>query len=361
MKYTSATGSGRYALAIGSVLLAITIRLSLTPFVGPELFPFTILLAGVVFSAWYCGLGPSIVAAVISLCGAWYAFLDPRLSLPEKNLRDQISGLIVFAVVSGFIIALGEANRRAREHLEQRVRERTAELSVANEQLRTLTAQVLKLRDDERRRLARELHDSVGQLLAAISMNIGVLQSADLPPEAMAALSENAGLVKEVSREIRTMSHLLHPPLLDELGLLPALKWYVEGFSNRSHIAVNFNAPDDLGRLDSDVETAIFRVIQECLTNIHRHSGSASAMIAVSRDERKLQIIVQDKGKGIPAEKLDGSGHLGIGLTGMRQRMVQLGGNLEVSSDGDGTTVRAILPMTITQPTAPAGSPTLVA
>lgn len=361
MKYTNSSGFGRYALAAGSVLIAIAIRLSLTPFVGPELFPFTILLAAVVFSAWYCGLGPSIVAAVISLCGAWYAFLDPRLSLPEKNLRDQISGLVVFAVVSSFIIALGEANRRARQYLEQRVRERTEELSVANEQLRALTAQVLKLRDDERRRLARELHDSVGQLLAAISMNIGVMQASELSPEAMAALSENAGLVKEVSREIRTMSHLLHPPLLDELGLVPALRWYVEGFSNRSHIAVTFNAPDDLSRLEGDVETAVFRVIQECLTNIHRHSGSASAAINISRDEQQLEIAVQDMGKGIPQEKLDGSGHLGIGLTGMRQRMVQLGGRLEVQSGPHGTTVKAILPVTNSQQPAPAGSPTMVA
>ena len=238
----------------------------------------------------------------------------------------------------------------ARDDMEKRVLERTEELHIATESLRDLSARLLRMRDDEQRRLARELHDSVGQLLAAIGMNQAVVsaEANRLSAEAARCVAENAGLVDEVSREIRTISHLLHPPLLDEAGLASALQWYTEGFAKRSRIEVVVEVPKALGRLPNDTEIAMFRVVQECLTNIHRHSGSATAIIRIKRQNDRIILEVQDRGKGIPAEKLQKLGRVGrvgVGFNGMRERLRQLGGILEIRSDESGTVVSAVLPI----------------
>ena len=209
-------------------------------------------------------------------------------------------------------------------------------------------ARLQNLQDEERRRLARELHDSVGQTLAALSMNIGIIQtqSHKLDAAVARAVSDNAGLVEQVSREIRTISHLLHPPLLDVAGLASALRWYVDGFSERSNIKVDLEIPSDFGRLPDELEIAIFRIVQECLTNIHRHSGSATAAIRLRQESDNLIVLVQDRGKGIPREKqhdLIEAGGGGVGFAGMRERLRRLGGTLEIQSDGAGTAVSAIL------------------
>jgi PAS domain S-box-containing protein len=236
----------------------------------------------------------------------------------------------------------------ARDGLEKRVLERTEELKTANENLRELSSRLLRMRDEEQRRLARELHDSVGQLLVAIGMNLAVVSSEShkLSPSAVKAMAENAQLVEEVSREIRTISHLLHPPLLDEAGLTSALRWYIEGFAQRSQIKVDLDIPSNFGRLPNDTEIAIFRIIQECLTNIHRHSGSDTAAIRIRREGSRLQVQVADSGKGMSKEKLrdlNTSGRTGVGFGGMRQRMSQLGGTLEIQSDSGGTAIRVSL------------------
>lgn len=203
------------------------------------------------------------------------------------------------------------------------------------------------IQDEERKRIARELHDSVGQLLAAIGMNINIVQaqSHKLDANAARAVSDNAGLIEQVSTEIRTISHLLHPPLLDLAGLASALRWYVDGFSERSHIQVELEISADLGRLPSDMEIAIFRIVQECLTNIHRHSGSATATIRLHQEGERLIVHVEDRGRGIPAEKQKEleSGRGGVGFSGMRERVRQLGGTLEIQSQGSGTRVTAML------------------
>jgi signal transduction histidine kinase len=204
------------------------------------------------------------------------------------------------------------------------------------------------LQDEERRRLARELHDSVGQTLAALSMNIGVIQaqSHQLDSIGARAVSENAQLVDQVSREIRTISHLLHPPLLDVAGLTSALRWYADGFAERSNIKVEVEIANDFGRLPDEFEIAIFRIVQECLTNIHRHSGSATAAIRVRQEGDTVFVKVQDSGKGIPLEKqheLIEAGRGGVGFAGMRERLRRLGGTLEIQSNASGTTVGAIL------------------
>jgi PAS domain S-box-containing protein len=204
------------------------------------------------------------------------------------------------------------------------------------------------MQDEERRRIARDLHDSVGQLLAAIVMNMEIVraQSHKLDSEAQRAFNDNAMMVEQVSSEIRTISHLLHPPLLDIAGLASALRWYVDGFSSRSNIKVDLEIPQTLGRLPAEMEIAIFRIVQECLTNIHRHSGSSTANIRVSQEGDRLTVQVRDKGKGIPLEKqrdVIEAGRGGVGLGGMRERLRQLGGTLEIQSGDRGTIVTATI------------------
>jgi two-component system, NarL family, sensor kinase len=204
------------------------------------------------------------------------------------------------------------------------------------------------MQDEERRRIARELHDSVGQLLAAIGMNLSVVQAQvhKLDARAAGAVADNVALVEQVSREIRTISHLLHPPLLDIAGLASALRWYVDGFSQRSNIKVNVEIPEDLGRLPGEMEIAVFRIVQECLTNIHRHSGSDVAAIRLFQEGDRLTVQVQDNGKGIPAEKqrqLVDLDRGGVGFAGMRERLRRLGGTLQIESKENGTVVSAIL------------------
>jgi len=246
------------------------------------------------------------------------------------------------------LLAATEALSKSHDELEKRVQERTAELQRANEGLRDLSARLLTLQDEERRRLARELHDSVGQILAALSMNISVVKSQihKLDSRGARAALENAQLVEQASREIRTLSHLLHPPLLEIMGLASALRGYVEGFSQRSKIAVDLEIASDFDRLPEVLELAIFRIVLECLTNIHRHSESPTATIRIQREHGHVTVQVIDHGKGIPKERQYDStiaGRSGVGLAGMRERLRQLGGTLEIQSDGKGTVVSAIL------------------
>jgi PAS domain S-box-containing protein len=211
-----------------------------------------------------------------------------------------------------------------------------------------LTANIQRMQDEERRRIARELHDSVGQLLAAISMNIASITdgSDKLSSRVAKLISDNASLVNQITDEIRTISHLLHPPLLDEVGLPSAIRWYADGFSQRSNIQTTLDIPQQFQRLSPEMEIAIFRVVQECLTNIHRHSGSPSCSIKIVQDADRLRIEVKDSGRGIPKSKLltlVSSG--GVGLRGMQERIRQLGGTLEIKSSPNGSVIAATLPV----------------
>ena len=282
-------------------------------------------------------------------------WLTPNHSLYTSNPARSI-GALAFLFASTVMVALGEARRRDNERLrnaqgelENRVRERTAELDLANHNLRGMSARLLQLQDEERRRIARELHDSIGQMLAALSMNLSGVQ-ADLNrlTKTAVAITDSEDLVQEMCKEVRTISHLIHPPLLDEAGLSSALRWYVDGFSQRSKIAVDLDCPNDFGRLPREMETAIFRLVQECLTNIHRHSGSATAKIRLHHSDHEVVVEVEDKGNGIPAEKLHqmaSAGIAGVGITGMRERVRQLGGSLEINSSDTGTAIVARLPI----------------
>jgi PAS domain S-box-containing protein len=478
----------RYVVAILASLVALVVREMLSTLLG-EKNPYHTVWLAVVFSAWYCGVGPSVVGTLLSVVGVWYLFLPPLHSFALQNPEVEISGMVGFLVFSGFIIAFGEANRRSKarsereiterrriedelrksqQELEQRVKERTASLEqnvaeiaekaalldLANDAIfvknvdgkisywnqgaerlygwtvaealghspsellhseypiqlqeietkdywqgelrhtrrdgvqivvasrwttlrdnegkavawleintditsrkraeaaaRSLSGQILTLQDEERRRLARELHDSVGQLLTTIKMNSAVVQSVQRDSPVAKAALDNAILIDQVISEIRTMSHLLHPPLLDEVGLPSALRWYVDGISERSKIAVDVDIAENIERLGNDMEIAIFRVVQECLTNVHRHSGSRSASLRLALEDGHVRLEIKDAGRGIPLEKqlaLTSCGQLRVGLRGMRERVHQLGGNLDVQSDSMGTTITAMLPKAAT-------------
>jgi PAS domain S-box-containing protein len=463
----------RYTLALLATAIALILRLLLAPLLG-DTDPYHTVWAAVVFSAWYCGLGPSILSLIAGALGVSYLFLPPYHSLRIYSSAD-IFGLVGFLILSGFIVALGEVNRRsqslqfqqshlldlandaimeldarddtvrywnrgaeqlygwskqqavgkhihtllrtvfpgsleeakaelmrhgnwqgeliqtnrdgrqiyvtshwsllekitrdspswleinrdiserkkagqelqkAHDELENHVAERTAELQQTNQLLRLLSVQLLRTQDQERRRIARELHDSVGQYLAGISMTLESLKSgaAAFPGSLARKLEEAARTTEACISEVRTMSHLLHPPLLEELGLASAVQWFVEGFAARSGIRTEIRMPEDLSRLGDDVEIVFFRVLQESLTNIYRHSGSKTAIVELGTDSQQVWLEVRDQGRssGQPSQ---GSFRPGMGITGMRERVRDVGGVLEIASDATGTRVKAVIPL----------------
>jgi PAS domain S-box-containing protein len=282
------------------------------------------------------------------------------ISITISPVKDAAGRVIGASKVGRDISERKQTEARLKElhdHLELRVSERTAELQEKNQELvkqtevvRDLSGRLLQIQDEERRRIARELHDSAGQLLAAINMNISKVarEKEKLSTGAGRSVEEAADLVQQALVEIRTMSHLLHPPLLDEVGLESAIRGFIEGFAQRSKIDVNLVVAPGFERLSPDQEIAIFRVVQECLTNIHRHSGSRKAEIRLTREHGCIHLEVSDEGKGIPLDKLDlnSPATLGVGFRGMRERIRQLGGTLQVHSNGNGgTSVEATLPM----------------
>ena len=266
------------------------------------------------------------------------------LDITQKKLAEQA------------LVASEERLRRLAENLDMEVRARTRELEQRNsdvvrqsEMLRDLSKRMMQMQDEERRHIARELHDSAGQTLTALAMRLAELvqESQGSAPELASQVAQTQELVQQLNREIRTTSYLLHPPLLDETGLAPALKWYLEGLKGRSSVDITLVVADDFGRLPRDMELVLFRLVQECLTNIHRHSGSKVAMVRLERDANSVSLEVRDQGGGIAPEKLaqlhsQGSG---VGIRGMRERVRQFRGEMNIESDGFGTCVLVKLPV----------------
>ena len=236
------------------------------------------------------------------------------------------------------------SRQMALEHsqLQSVILQRTAEVQ-------TLSQRLLKVQDEERRKLSRDLHDSTGQTLAALKISISFLEErCKQDPSTMLLASEVAALADQAIEEIRTMSYLLHPPLLDEVGFACAAEWYVEGFAKRTGVSVKLDIATGQERLPIGIEIALFRVLQESLTNVHRHSGASEVSVCFYHQLKKIVLEIRDDGSGMPAERLarlsETTAETGVGLAGMRERMSELNGKLEIESDGHGTTMRAIVP-----------------
>jgi signal transduction histidine kinase len=231
----------------------------------------------------------------------------------------------------------------AHSELETLILERTAELQ-------KLSQRLLKVQDEERRKIARDLHDTTGQTLAALQISVSSLQNRWKDnPASVAIISDVAQLADKALEEIRTLSYLLHPPLLDEVGFACAAEWFIEGFAKRSGISIKADIAPSGERLPKSVEIALFRVLQESLTNVHRHSGASEASIHFQHEAEAVILEIRDFGKGIPEERLrllhEVSAETGVGLAGMRERLHELDGKLEIESDGRGTSMRATVPL----------------
>jgi signal transduction histidine kinase len=220
----------------------------------------------------------------------------------------------------------------------------------AERDLQELSARLLTAQDEERRRIARELHDVTGQNLGVIAVHLGTLErrSGEIAPGVRELLSECQRLCSESQKEIRALSYLLHPPELDLLGLVGALRGYLQGYEKRTGIRAILDVKKDIGRLPSELETDLFRVVQEGLTNIMRHSGSETAVVRLEKSETHITLQVEDKGRGLPSQLDSAERQLigfGVGITGMRERLRQHGGTLEIHSSPHGTILRGVVPL----------------
>jgi signal transduction histidine kinase len=285
---------------------------------------------------------------ILGLPAADY-FFTPPLHAWSAFSRPELPGTFTYLVACSALILMGVTNRRRTVELQHKnleIERQSATLELSNRQLRELSTRLLHSQDEERRRIARELHDSVGQYLTALNMIVEGLWRGgnDLPRGVIEKLQEASAALRACMAEVRTISHLLHPPLLEELGLVSAARWYVQGFAERSGIQVQVEMPEELRRVDPDTELVLFRVLQESLTNVHRHSGSKVAVVRIGFDAQQIWLEIRDRGKGLPQA---GGNALrpGVGIRGMQERVRELAGVLEFSSDAMGTRVKAVIPL----------------
>jgi signal transduction histidine kinase len=262
--------------------------------------------------------------ALMALARTVITQLELRHSLKEHGKAQQ--------VLSGL-----------QSRTEKQVEHRTGQLASANESLQKLSAQLLKARDEERRRIARELHDSTGQVLAALRMTLDKMQK-DSSVANKPRFAECEEMINLAAADVRNLSYLLHPPLMDEAGLGPAVEDYVQGFMKRSGLDIRVELPPELPKLDKDREITLFRIMQEALGNVHRHSGSSTAAVRISCLDKDAVLEVRDNGCGLPS-KPGGEMSSGVGISSMRERLREFGGDLQIESNKEGTVVRAILPL----------------
>jgi PAS domain S-box-containing protein len=250
---------------------------------------------------------------------------------------------------SGEVLGFTKVTRDFTDRMtaQKSLEESQRKLEESERSLRELSLHLLRIQDEERRRIGREIHDSLGQYLSVLKMKLDSMSENRVTSD---ELNECANLAEECVKEVRTISYLLYPPLLDERGLTSAIPWYLEGFSKRSGIKTTFRTSKDFTRLSRDAELVLFRVLQESLTNVQRHSGSPTADISISHTDNSVVMQIKDKGKGVPIEVLEESnqdwmGSPGVGLRGMSERLRQLGGTLQISSNESGTEIRASMPL----------------
>ncbi len=264
-------------------------------------------------------------------------------AVAHRAVEAGAQDYLVKRALTGELVARSLSYAINRKRAEEELVRSATQLAVS----RSLASRLFEAQDWERQRIARELHDSTAQNLTAIGILLSVIAQSIGNSDAKtgAILGEALSLAEQCSQEIRTISYLLHPPMLEEVGLVSALKTYSEGFMRRSNISVAFDVSPGFARLPQEVEIALFRVAQEALANVHRHSESAAASINVFRNIEDVVLEVKDVGRGIKPAILERPGQLGVGIIGMKERLRQLGGRLEIESGADGTRVRAVVPL----------------
>jgi signal transduction histidine kinase len=265
---------------------------------------------------------------------------EQRLLTERLDRGERVARLVAFLLGSTFLIACLFLILHYRLLTRELLGRQRAETS-----LRSLSARILQIQDEERRKFSRDLHDSLGQYLVGTKMNIDIL-AAEIPDNPV--LVDSSELLERALAETRTISHLLHPPMLDETGFATAARWYVDGFSKRSGIKTSIDIPENFDRLAPALEIALFRVLQESLTNVHRHSRCSEAEVTVALDQQNVVLQIRDNGAGMPPDFLErfrsNAINTGVGLAGMRERIREIGGHLDVHSDAGGTLIAAALP-----------------
>ncbi len=267
--------------------------------------------------------------------------LDRAVLSPIRNLQLRV------AASRRMPMDLGGSGGDEVALLAREIERLTESVRVADRERRELSGKLLAAQDEERRRIARDLHDSTAQVITAMQMNLSILSPilGEANPEARRLLEQTRDMANQCSGEIRTVAHLLHPPLLDEVGLVFAARLFVDGFQKRSGTAVEFHTSEELPRMAEDVETALFRVMQESLSNVHRHAQATRVSVAILQVEDGVLLEIGDNGIGIEAGISGASASMGVGLLGMRERIMQLGGHLDVVSEENGTVVRGFVPV----------------
>jgi signal transduction histidine kinase len=365
-------GPRRYIIAMVLTAVFLVVRGALDPSIG-NYVPYLAVLPAVILSAWFGGLGPSIVATLLAFVGEQYWFIPPVRTLRLEN-EAQVTGTVVYFVVSGTIILFAEMNRRtlakltssqqrlklaneelakAQDELEMRVRERTWQLGQKNQELanqtemvRNLSGQLLQSQDDERRRIARELHDDINQRLALLAVNLDRLKQ-DIPgsaEEAQKGAVEATKQVQDLGSDVQALSHRLHSSKLEYLGLAVAAAGFCREISDRQQMEIDFQAENIPKELSDEISLCLFRVLQEAVQNGAKHSGSRHLQVSLSVASNEIQLTVRDSGIGFdPDRAVKGRG---IGLTSMKERLKLVNGEISIDSQLQrGTTIRARVPL----------------
>jgi two-component system sensor histidine kinase UhpB len=300
--------------------------------------PVSLFLCAVMLSAWFGGLKPGLLATALSVLAFDYYFAAPIYSL-SVDIK-QIPRLLIFALAALFVGLLSAAQRIATESL----RHARDELDGTVQQLHVLSRRLFQIQEDERRHLARELHDQMGQALTALKIDLQATQRLEERTDIVRRLDDSIAALERLLQQARQLSLELRPPLLDDLGLVPALRWYLDQQAQRAGLRVEFFADPALERVDAAIETACFRVAQEALTNVLRHARAQTVSVELHRTAEALHLMVRDNGIGF--DVVTAQQRSSLGLHGMRERVALVGGELDCkSAPGRGTEVHAFFPV----------------